>query len=61
MGYEAEIKTIRFYMKSSSNVYTTYENTYDGMSNTRAGIEAKIFLHDAISRFLITQHNFHIL
>ena len=41
-------------MKSSSNVYTTYENTLDGTSNTRAGIEVKIFLHDAISYFSIT-------
>ena len=38
-------------MKSSSNVYIS--------DDTR--IEAKIFLHDAISRFPITYHNFHIL
>ena len=41
-------------MKSSSNVYATYENTQVVTSNTRAIIEAKIFLHDAIFRFLIT-------
>ena len=27
LGYEAGIKTIQFYMKSSSNVYITYQNT----------------------------------
>ena len=53
LGYEAEIKTIRFCMKSSSNVNTAYENTKDETSNTRAGIEAKIFLYDAISCFSI--------
>ena len=50
LGYE---KTIRFYMKSSSNVYITYENAQDATSNTSAGIKAKISLHDAISCFLI--------
>ena len=48
-------------MKSSSNVYITDENTKDSTRNTSPGIEAKIFLHDAISRFLITHHNFSIL
>ena len=61
MGYEAGIRTIRFYMKSSSNVYITDENTKDSTSNASASIEAKIFLHDAISRFPITYHNFRIL
>ena len=61
MGYEAGIRTIRFYMKSSSNVYITDENTKDSMRNTSANIEAKIFLHDAISCFPITYHNFHTL
>ena len=61
MGYEAGIRTIPFYMKSSSNVYITDENTKDLTRNTSASIEAKIFLHDAISRFPITYHNFRIL
>ena len=61
MGYEAGIRTIRFYMKSSSNVYITDENAKDTTRNTSASIKVKIFLHDAISRFPITYHNFRIL
>ena len=48
-------------MKSSSNVYITDENTKDSTRNTSVSIEAEIFLHDAISRFPITYHNFRIL
>ena len=48
-------------MTTSSNVYITDEYTKDSTRNTSARIEAKIFLHDAISRFPITYHNFRIL
>ena len=41
LGYEAEIKTIQFYTKSSSSVHIIYGNTKDTMSN--ACIETKIF------------------
>ena len=61
LGYEAGIRNIRFYMKSSSNVCITYENTKDSTRNTSASIEAKIFLHNAISRVPIMYHNFRIL
>ena len=37
----------------------TNGNTKD-MSNTSVGIEVKIFLHDAISRFSVMLHNFFI-
>ena len=61
MDYEAGTRTFGFYMKSSSNLYITDENTKDSTRNTSASIKAKIFLHDAISRFPITYHNFRIL
>ena len=61
LDYEAGVRTIRFYMKSSSNVYIVDENTKDSTRNTSASIEAKIFLHDAISHFPIMYHNFRIL
>ena len=48
-------------MKSSSNVHKAYGNTKDIMSNTSAGIKAKISWHDTISHFSVTSYNFCIL
>ena len=57
MGYEAGIRPFNSTGNPLQMDILTNGNTKD-MSNTSVGIEVKIFLHDAISRFSVMLHNF---